>query len=86
MFDGALTEALRVGFLLSVVPLSGAVIIGFLVSFIQSATQIQEQSIGFLIKLSVLGCLIFFGGDMAIRILCAMTQDFILSASIIGRS
>lgn len=84
VFDGALTEALRVGFLLSVIPLAGAVSIGFVIGFIQSAIQIQEQSIPFTIKLLVIGGIIFLLGDSAIQILNKMTQEFISSSAVIG--
>lgn len=84
MFEGALSEALRISFLLSVVPLGAAVLIGFIVSFIQSAIQIQEQSIPFTIKLLVIGGIIFIFGNSAMNILCTMTQEFISSSAVIG--
>lgn len=84
MLEGALSEALRVGFILSAVPLGAAVSVGFIVSFIQSAIQIQEQSIPFTIKLFVLGGIIFLFGNSAMNILCSMTQKYIVSSAIIG--
>ena len=49
-----LVRSLALVILLSAVPLSAAALAGLAISILQTATQIQEQSLSFLVKLGVL--------------------------------
>ena len=59
-------ESLRIFFLGCLVPLSITTIASTLISLIQTITQIQEQSISFLIKiLGLMLSLFFFGNEVS---------------------
>ncbi len=83
MFDQVIQRALILAAVFTGVPLLCASCIGLLVSFIQSATQVQEQSVVFLIKLAVLSLVIGFGWNWAFAQLSSTTQAMfsVLSAA-----
>jgi type III secretion protein S len=63
------TRAMILVLLLSLVPILVATIIGLLVSLLQALTQIQEQTLGFAVKLiavsiSLLLSIHFIGGEL----------------------
>ncbi len=58
--------------------LIGAMIIGLLVSLIQSATSIQEQTLSFVPKLVVIALVVVVGAPWMLRLLMQFTTSFIL--------
>jgi len=55
-----LQHGLLVAVLLSAVPLLTGLILGLLVSVVQAATQIQEQTISFVVKAAGIGAVLYF--------------------------
>jgi len=63
MFDLYLTKAFLVIALVSGIPLAASCVAGFIVSLLQTVTQIQEQSIGYAVRfLAVCGVFATCGG------------------------
>ena len=54
---------------LSGIPLAAALVVGLAVSVLQAATQIQEQTLGFLPRITVVGALLYFGGRWMVSLL-----------------
>ena len=70
---------------LSLIPIAVATVIGILVSLLQALTQIQEQTLGFAVKLiaislTLLVCASWMGAQMLLY-----TQDILLRFPLIGR-
>lgn len=65
---GLASAFLLAGFLSSL-PLFCIVVSGVLVSVLQAATQIQDQSLTFIVKTSVVGAILFLLGPTAFEIL-----------------
>ena len=59
-----LQESLYLVAVISGIPLLLSTILSLGVAIIQAATQIQEQSIGFLIKVTTIGAIMLFGGGI----------------------
>ena len=57
-----LAEALFLAVLLSAVPLVASMLVGAVVSVLQAATQIQEQTLSFVPKLATVSVVIYFAG------------------------
>ena len=53
--------------ILSAVPLLACALVGLLVAVVQAATQIQEQSIQYIVKLAVFVVLAVFGSGWALE-------------------
>lgn len=64
-----LASAFFLAGVLSALPLLCIVISSVLIAVLQAATQIQEQSLTFIVKTSVVGALLFFFGSAAFEIL-----------------
>lgn len=85
MFESFITETFLVVLLFSGIPLVVSSFSGLIVAIIQSATQIQEQSISYVVKLaSVIGVLVLMSGWIA-RDLCEFTQELLKSIAHLGR-
>ena len=69
---------------LSLAPLGAGSFVGFIVSFLQAATQIQEQSISFLVKFITVAVLLLFGSTYAARELVSFTRDMLESLPYLG--
>lgn len=66
--------------ILSLLPMVVIACVSFTWSLIQSTTQIQEQTIGHLLRLGVFGLLLFFFGHLGVNILVDFTHESFLSA------
>lgn len=76
---------LAVAGLICLVLLVPMMIIGFIISIIQAATSISEQSLSFVPKLIILGvCLIVFG-SAAIELLTKFTSELFTIIARMGR-
>lgn len=73
--NSILINALLLCALLSGVPLIVTSCISLLVSLLQAVTQVQEQTVQFIVKLSVMATVLLCGGTIGFRLLC----DFCLS-------
>lgn len=67
-----LQEALLAGAILSAAPLAVCFAAGLIVSILQAATQIQEQSVTFLAKIAAVGALGYFFAQQG----AALTVEF----------
>jgi type III secretory pathway component EscS len=85
MFDLYLTKAFVVVALVSGIPLAASCVAGFVVSLLQTLTQIQEQSIGFAVRfLSVCGVFALCGGWFWGE-LVGFLQQMLASISYLGK-
>lgn len=83
MFEQSLLEAAMLVILFSGLPLLAGVVAGLLCAIAQTATQIQEQTITYVVKFSAItGSLAFLGG-WAIRELCAFLQSVLTAIAFI---
>ncbi len=70
---------------LSLIPIVVATVIGVIVSLLQALTQIQEQTLGFAVKLiaisiTLLACSSWLGGQLLLY-----TQDIFKNFALLGR-
>lgn len=70
-------EALYVTIMLTLVLLVPALIVGFLVSVFQAATQINEMTLSFIPKLIITMVVIVMAGPWMLRVLVTYTQNLI---------
>lgn len=62
MYTALIHDALAVTAGLTLIPLGAAAAVSLVVAVLQAATQIQEQSIAFILKILVLcGCIVWLG-------------------------
>lgn len=77
-------ESLLVILLLSGVPLTACAITGLVVSFLQAATQIQEQTITYLVKLLTIVVIIAICHQWAIGLVTEYTTQILEGIGAIG--
>jgi type III secretion HrpO family protein len=70
---------------LSLVPIVVATVIGILVSLLQALTQIQEQTLGFAVKLIAISLTIMFSASWMGAQMLLYTQDIFMRFPLIGR-
>ena len=80
-----ITEAIIVMAIVSGIPLIVSTIFGTLLAIIQSALQLQEQSLGYLVKLVGLGATIFFCANWFSARLLTFSADALRSIATLGR-
>lgn len=81
MFDILIYESLWMVFIFSAIPLLISSFFGLIVSIIQAATQIQEQSISFFVKFISISVTLFAFTPLAIRELVVFIQNIFNSYS-----
>ena len=70
---------------LSLVPIVVATVIGILVSLLQALTQIQEQTLGFAVKLIAIAITIMFSASWMGSEILLYTHDIFTHFPLIGR-
>jgi type III secretion HrpO family protein len=70
---------------LSLVPIVVATVIGIIVSLLQALTQIQEQTLGFAVKLIAISLTIMFSASWMGAEILLYTQDIFAYFPLIGR-
>ena len=70
---------------LSLVPIIVATVIGIIVSLLQALTQIQEQTLGFAVKLIAISLTIMFSASWMGAQMLLYTQDIFVRVPLIGR-
>ena len=70
---------------LSLVPIIVATVIGIIVSLLQALTQIQEQTLGFAVKLIAISLTIMFSASWMGAQMLLYTQDIFLRCPLLGR-
>lgn len=70
---------------LSLVPIIVATVIGIIVSLLQALTQIQEQTLGFAVKLIAISLTIMFSASWMGAEILLYTQDIFAYFPLIGR-
>lgn len=60
MFDEVFRHACLLVLIISGIPLAASAMSGLLVSILQASTQVQEQSISYVVKLTAAGISLFF--------------------------
>ena len=70
---------------LSLVPIVVATVIGLIVSLLQALTQIQEQTLGFAVKLIAISLTIMFTASWMGAEILLYTQDIFTHFPLIGR-
>lgn len=86
IFDVYIEKAFIMVIIFSGLPLIAISLISLFVSTLQAVTQIQEQSIGFLVKFLSLSLIIMFLGAYFIQNLTFYFQDLLQSISFLGRN
>ena len=69
-----LEHAIFLAALLSAIPLGGIAAVGLLTAVVQAATQIQEQTISYVIKITTFGVIVFVGGSWILEELVSLLQ------------
>lgn len=85
MFDIYLKQVFFIVLLGSAVPLVFSSISGLIISVLQTATQVQEQSITFLFKFLSLCAVIYFGADWFVAEMIRFMAELIKSIEFLGR-
>ena len=70
---------------LSLIPIIVATVIGLIVSLLQALTQIQEQTLGFAVKLIAISLTIMFSASWMGAQMLLYTQDIFVRFPLIGR-
>ena len=78
-------ESLLVILVLSGLPLLACALTGLIISFLQAATQIQEQTITYLVKLITLVVLICVASPAAVELLDDYSEKIFVGIGEIGR-
>ena len=86
MFAPFLKETLLIIAILSGVPLICSSLSGLIISVIQSATQIQEQSITYCVKFFTLGAVIVLMGGWGTEQVVRYTQEILIGLAELGYS
>ena len=84
-FQDSLFEAAFLVLLLSGIPLAVSSAVGLLIAVIQSATQIQEQTISFAVKLLSVSLTIFVLSGWGFEKLLSLGQDGMRLIVLLGR-
>ncbi len=86
MFEPFLQEALLLLAIIAGVPLVVSAAASLIVGVLQSATQIQEQTVGHLIRFVVISAVIAFSWSYFSDLLTRFVQDSFNAVSVVGRS
>jgi len=84
MFEVYLEQVFVIVLLFSGVPLIAVSVVGVVASIVQSSTQIQEQTITYVIKLATLAGVMFLVSGWVGSEILAFFQDILLSISELG--
>lgn len=71
-------ECLMVAIKLSLPPLAVGLLVGLIISVLQAATQVQEQTLAFIPKMFVVVATLFFLMPWLLTVLVEYTEDLIL--------
>lgn len=85
MLDTYLQQAFLMVLICSAIPLALSSLAALVVAILQAATQIQEQSIGFLVKFGCLALILSLGFKPLASQLTVFTQTLLSSLSLLGR-
>lgn len=85
MFDQYLKQTFFLVIIASGLPLMASAVIGLLVSIVQAATQIQEQSIGYLLRLLAVSLVIVLCGDWVASQLVTFFQETMATIPLLGQ-
>lgn len=84
MFASCLRESFLLVVIFSIVPLGATSLCGLICAMLQTATQIQEQSITYALKFAVISLIIFLLSSIIAREGIAFTQRLLASISLLG--
>lgn len=84
MFDQFIKQTVILVLIGSIGPLICSSALGLLVSIVQTATQIQEQSISFLVKFLVICTIMLCFGPWYLNLLIQLFKDFFSSVVLFG--
>jgi type III secretory pathway component EscS len=84
MFEILIAKSLFMVLIFSGIPLLVCFAGGLVCGILQTVTQVQEQSLGFLVKFLSISALIFFFLPMVLRQLSLFIQELLSSFAVIG--
>ena len=84
MLSVYISQCLVIVLVLSIGPLILSSTVGLVVALVQTATQIQEQSLSFLVKFLTICCMAVVGGNWFLYTLKSMFEEFLLSLAGMG--
>ena len=85
MFDSYIAEAFFTVALCSGIPVLAGSVCGLIAAVVQTATQIQEQSLSFLARLGAVALVLALGGGWFSARLVQFTADALGSLALLGR-
>ena len=85
VFTEYVKQAFLLVVILSAIPLLVSSLVGLVVALVQAATQIQEQSIQFVIKLAALCMVLFFLSEWGTQQLTDFVRNILGSVEELGR-
>lgn len=85
MLDQYLQHAFYFIAIFSAVPLALSSVLGLVVSFIQAATGVQEQTTVFLVKVSGMSLVLYLTGDAALSLMSQHLEEILSSIAILGK-
>jgi type III secretion protein S len=84
MFSTVVAEALIVVALVSGVPLLASSLVGLALSLVQAATQVQEQTVPFVLRLVTVSAVLVLGADLFCGYVLQFTSEMFSSLVHLG--
>ncbi len=84
MLDDIVNEGLKIVLILGVLPLAPVLVVGLLASLFQAATQIQEQTLAFLLRIVTLVIVVLVGAEVGWQMICEYTHEIYISLPKVG--
>ncbi|MCO6430208.1 MAG: flagellar biosynthetic protein FliQ [Deltaproteobacteria bacterium] len=85
MFEAYLTKTFEIVIAASAVPLVAGSLAGVIVGVVQAATQVQEQSVTYLVRLFAVCCVIAVGGEILFSSLSAFLTEVLATIKYLGK-
>lgn len=85
MFETFINHSLVLVLIISAIPLVSSTCLGLIVAIFQTATQIQEQSVSYLVRLSAVVVVFLICGSWFTRELIGLFQETLSSIQFLGR-
>ena len=86
MFDSVIHQSFILILVIGGLPLIAASVFGLIVAILQSATSVQEQSIGYLVKLAAVSGVLAIFGSWFFSQLSSFIQHCLQSMVYVGRA
>lgn len=85
MFDPFLRQTFIVVLIVSAIPLIASSVVGFFVSILQAATQVQDQTLSYVLKVGTSVLTLYLFSDWLMFQVLQLFQDFFRGLAFIGK-